>query len=141
MNFVPHWRRPAEPAYSDALAETRAALASTCDRLVNCSSSRLPGRAVGSLCELQRATDHLQLAKTAPNGRAHHELLEALHDAVGAPARSRPSTETSMPCASNCAIASRRPSTSSSGASWRRSTASGAGWRPRSGEGPPSRSG
>jgi len=80
MNFVPHRRRPAEPAYSDALAETRVVLASTCHRLVNCSSSRLPGRAVGSLCELQRAADHLQLATKAPNGRAHHELLEALHE-------------------------------------------------------------
>ena len=80
MNLIPHWRRPVEPAYTDALAETRAALTSTCDRLVDCSTSRLPGRAVGSLCELQRATDHLQLATAAPNGRAHHDLLEALHE-------------------------------------------------------------
>ena len=78
MNFIPHSRRPVEPAYTDALAETRAALASTYERLINCSSRRLPGRAVGSLCELQRATDHLQLATTAPNGRAYHDLLEAL---------------------------------------------------------------
>ncbi|TMK66940.1 MAG: hypothetical protein E6G60_01890 [Actinobacteria bacterium] len=80
MNFIPHSRRPVEPAYTDALAETRAALASTYERLINCSSRRLPGRAVGSLCELQRATDHLQLATAAPNGRAHHDLLEALHE-------------------------------------------------------------
>ena len=79
MSFFPH-RREAEPAYAHALAETRAVLSATCERLVNCSSGRLPGRAVGSLCELQRATDHLEHVRQAPNDRAHGQLVAALHE-------------------------------------------------------------
>lgn len=79
MSFFPHRRAP-EPAYEDALAETRAVLSATCERLVNCSSGRLPGRAVGSLCELQRATDHLEHVPRTPNDRAHGQLLAALHE-------------------------------------------------------------
>ena len=78
MSLFP--RRIPEPAYADALAETRAVLAATCDRLAGCSSGRLPGRAVGSLCELQRATDHLQHVERAPNERAHAQLVAALHE-------------------------------------------------------------
>ncbi|TMK68863.1 MAG: hypothetical protein E6G50_14110 [Actinobacteria bacterium] len=80
MSFFPHPRRAAEPAYTNALAETRAALSSTCSRLVNCTSGRLPGRAIGSLCDLQRATDHLAVVTSTPNERAHHQLLAALQE-------------------------------------------------------------
>jgi hypothetical protein len=80
MSFIPHLRRTAEPAYTEALVEARTALSSTCDRLANCSSNRLPGRAVGSLCELQRATDHLELVRRPRNGRAHAQLIEALNE-------------------------------------------------------------
>jgi hypothetical protein len=80
MSFFPHTRRTAEPAYTNALAETRAALSSTCSRLVNCTSGRLPGRAIGSLCDLQRATDRLEQTSRAPDGRAHVQLVQALHD-------------------------------------------------------------
>jgi hypothetical protein len=79
MSFFPHSRRSVEPAYTNALAETRAALSATCERLANCSSGRLPGRAVGSLCELQRATDHLALASPR-NDRVHHQLIDALNE-------------------------------------------------------------
>jgi hypothetical protein len=79
MSFFPQRRMP-EPAYADALAETRAVLLATCERLVNCSSGRLPGRAVGSLCELQRATDHLELAASPPNDRVHGQLVAALQE-------------------------------------------------------------
>jgi len=60
--------------------ETRAALSATCERLVNCSSGRLPGRAVGSLCELQRATDHLAHTPVPHHERAHHQLIDALNE-------------------------------------------------------------
>lgn len=79
MSFFPH-RRTLEPAYVDALAETRAALSATCSRLVNCSNGRLPGRAVGSLCELQRATDQLQLASPITKDRLLGQLVAALHE-------------------------------------------------------------
>ena len=69
MSFFPSLRRPLEPAYTHALDETRAVLSATCDRLANCSSSRLPGRAVGSLCELQRATDQLAVTASPSNER------------------------------------------------------------------------
>ena len=80
MSFFPQLRRPVEPAYTEALDEARAALSAMWHKLANCNSSRLPGRAVGSLCELQRATDHLVDASSPPNGRAHHELLDALNE-------------------------------------------------------------
>jgi hypothetical protein len=79
MSFFPHRREP-EPGYADALAETRAVLSATCERLAGCGGGRLPGRAVGSLCELQRATDHLALAASPRNDRAHHQLLDALNE-------------------------------------------------------------
>jgi hypothetical protein len=80
MSSLPHTRRDAEPGYTSALAETRAALSSTCERLVNCTSGRLPGRAIGSLCDLRRATDHLEQTSRPPDGRAHVQLVQALHD-------------------------------------------------------------
>lgn len=80
MSFFPHPRRNVEPAYTNALDETRAVLSSTCERLVNCNSGRLPGRAIGSLCDLQRATDHLENASRPPDGRAHVQLVRALYD-------------------------------------------------------------
>jgi hypothetical protein len=80
MSFFPHVRRAVEPAYAHALHETRAVLSATCARLANCSSSRLPGRAVGSLCELQRATDQLAETSAPRNERAHHQLLKALNE-------------------------------------------------------------
>jgi hypothetical protein len=80
MSFFPHARRTTEPAYTNALAETRAVLSATCERLVNCNSGRLPGRAIGSLCDLQRATDHLENASRPHDGRAHVQLVRALHD-------------------------------------------------------------
>ena len=80
MNFLPHPRRDLEPGYSSALAETRAALSSTCERLGNCTVGRLPGRAIGSLCDLRRATDHLEQASRPSDGRAHFQLVQALHD-------------------------------------------------------------
>ena len=80
MSFFPSLRRPLEPAYTHALDETRAVLSATCDRLANCSSSRLPGRAVGSLCELQRATDQLAVTASPSNERAHQQLLQALNE-------------------------------------------------------------
>jgi len=80
MSFFAHARRDVEPAYANALAETRAALSSTRARLVNCNSGRLPGRAIGSLCDLRRATDHLEHVARPPDGRAHVQLVQALHD-------------------------------------------------------------
>jgi hypothetical protein len=80
MNFLPHPRRDVEPEYTTALAQTRAALSSTCQRLVNCTSVRLPGRAIGSLCDLRRATDRLEQTSRPPDGRAHFQLVQALHD-------------------------------------------------------------
>jgi len=80
MNLIPQLRRTTEPEYAQALVVTRIALSSTCERLANCSTSRLPGRAVGSLCELQRATDHLRLAHSRHNGRAYAQLIEALDE-------------------------------------------------------------
>jgi hypothetical protein len=80
--LIPHLRRPLEagPAYADALAEARNAVTSTCDRLLNCNSSRLPGRAVGSLCDLQRAADQLRLLAGPRSGRAHTQLIDALDE-------------------------------------------------------------
>jgi hypothetical protein len=80
MSFIPQLRRPVEPEYAQALVVTRIALSSACDRLANCRSSRLPGRAVGSLCDLQRATDHLRRAQGPGTRRAHAQLIEALDE-------------------------------------------------------------
>jgi hypothetical protein len=80
MNLIPQLRRANEPEYAQALVVTRSALSSTCDRLANCTSSRLPGRAVGSLCDLQRASDHLRRVRGPGTGRAHARLIEALDE-------------------------------------------------------------
>jgi hypothetical protein len=69
---------PAAANYSELLAEVRTALSSTRRRLADCSEDALPGRAVGSLGELQRATDHLRLAQRPANAQAHEALIRAL---------------------------------------------------------------
>lgn len=78
MSFFPHLRRSVAPEYAVALAEVRTVLSRMSTRMANCSRDRLPGQAVASLCELQRATDHVEFATHPPNGRTHTQLVCAL---------------------------------------------------------------
>jgi len=83
--FVRHVLRAPEAVgptipYSQLLAETQSAISATRNRLASCSRDDLPGRAIGSLGVLQRATDHLGLAQAPANAKEHEALIRALRE-------------------------------------------------------------
>jgi hypothetical protein len=83
--FVRHVLRTPEAAgpavpYSQLLAEAQSAVSATRNRLASCGTDDLPGRAIGSLGVLQRATDNLRLVQPPGNSKAHAALIGALRE-------------------------------------------------------------
>jgi len=83
--FVRHVLRTPEAAgpavpYAELLAEAQSAISATRNRLASCGTDDLPGRAIGSLGVLQRATDNLRLVQPPANAKAHAALIGALRE-------------------------------------------------------------
>jgi hypothetical protein len=64
--------------YDRAVMDAESAISNMCRRLASCTADRLPGRALGSLAELQRVTDQLRIDSSRRKTRAHWQLIDAL---------------------------------------------------------------
>jgi hypothetical protein len=79
-HLFPGLRPTTSAEYAGAVVDAQSAISNTCHRLMSCGGDRLPGRALGSLAELQRVTDQLRVETSRRTSRAHRQLIDALDE-------------------------------------------------------------